>query len=174
MKMNKTFSQLILISILLLFPIQIAFAYVDCSIIGKEDSLPVEIIQNGATILTARDGNHMATVKFYTRKKPTPDKINGNYYLSSIVDSLRITIDTQNVCVPWSVFKDLFDINCSGLRALGHGKYKLLLIGGDGAFSYYAEFLFDSVGVKQKAEWDAEMGWPKDTSEITKYYYHAY
>ena len=159
----------------LLLPLQICSARVDCHLIGG-DSLPNRIYPDGTTILQAKNGKEVAVIRFYTRHKDIPDTENysANCLKFNIVDSVRITIDTQQIFVPHTAFLDIVNIGCAGLKACGNRKYRLLLIGNDAGCAYYAEFLFDSVGIRQKAEWNAEMGWPDDTAEITQYHYWNY
>ena len=76
----------------------------------------------------------------------------------AVVDGVDLSVRGRAVAVPRSVFADLADLNTARLEPAGHGRYRLVLAGGDAAESYRAAIVFDDRRVLTRAITATEAG----------------
>lgn len=145
--------------------------------LGDNSALDKKILTDGKTII--RSGAASATVEVAIATHivdigkpgdPTPDvrRTNCTYsrYPCSLVDEIAISVGSNKIIVPRSVFADLADLNRGRVQGFKNGKWKLLADGGDASEGYKLNITFDRSRVLERRVSSGEF--PEDF-EVTTY-----
>lgn len=119
----------------------------------------VDIAKPGETSLRAVFGGKTVQVTFYSArlKKSAPgfplflDDYSNEI---SIVQRMTIVVDEKTISVPWSAYADLFDARKGFLR-LEKGIFVLVVVGADGADTYWVHVCFDAKRVIKRSVYDS-------------------
>jgi hypothetical protein len=112
----------------------------------------VAVNSKGETIVSSQLGTAAIHAKITTRElangtadkpvKPHGSACTMSRFPCSVVDEIEIAAAGEQLFVPRSAFADLSDVNNAKLTT-EHGKFVLLLVGGDASESYIARIVFN-------------------------------
>jgi len=133
------------------FPVGLMFVMTTQLLVASLTA-PVPVSSKGETVVSSRLGNLAIEARIRTHElpngtaaspvKPTDSACTMSRVPCSIVDGLDIAIAGEPIFVPRSAFADLADLSSAKL-AIEHGKYVLVLVGGDASESYVVRIAFD-------------------------------
>jgi hypothetical protein len=120
----------------------------------------IPVVSQGETFVTSATGKIKVQVKIITHEvqigKPSDRGHSGiessctySKYPCSIVDRIEITVDSNSLFIPRSIFCDLADLNRAEVKT-GQKIATLTLYGGDASESYVVNIEFDADGVKRR------------------------
>jgi len=119
----------------------------------------VDIAKSGETSLRAVLGGKPVQITFRTaRLKKSdpgfPSALDDYSNEVSICQRMTIVVDGKTISVPWSAYSDLFDARKGFLR-FEKGTFVLVIVGADGAYTYWVHVNFNGKRVTKRSVYDS-------------------